>query len=80
MEFAEILNYRLGLTHHITHEHVSQLTQVFGDVQLLVALLGMPDNSVNDVLRSNTSLNAMQIVEMRCWYNNAVACSLSSAT
>lgn len=69
----------MGLAHHLTREHVSQLTQVFGDVQLLVALLGMPDNSLNDVLRSNTGLNAMQIVGMRCWYKRSVAGSASTA-
>lgn len=45
---------------------MKQLTTTFGDIQMLMDLLRMPDSSFNDVLRDNTGLDAMQIVKMRC--------------
>ena len=46
---------------------MEQLTTTFGDIQMLMDLLRMPDSSFNDVLRANnTGLDAMQIVKMRC--------------
>ena len=54
----------------MTEQHVKQLTNAFGDVQMLMDLLCMPDSCLNDVLKANTSLDAMQIVTMRCWLNS----------
>ena len=70
MELADILNQGLGSAQHITQEQASQLTKFFGDVQLLIDLLAIPANSLNTVLKVNTSLDAVQIVAMRCWLNS----------
>lgn len=65
MQLAGILNQQLGPAKQITEQHVKQLTGIFRDVQMLMN--SMPDSRFNDTITGNTSLDAMQIVTIRCW-------------
>ena len=72
-ELAGVLNQRLGMqqqAHHIIQMQAAQLTKAFGDVQLLVDMADIDGSPLNDVLKSNVSLNAVQVVTMRCWLNS----------
>ena len=72
-ELADILNQRLGMqqqTHHITQVQAAQLTKAFGDVQLLVDMADIEGSPLNDVLKFDVRLNALQVVAIRCWLNS----------
>ena len=64
---------RLGMqqqAHHVSEVQAAQLTKAFGDVQLLPDMADIDGSPLNEVLKCNVTLNAVQVVAMRCWLNS----------
>ncbi|DBA94482.1 TPA: hypothetical protein ACH3X1_002074 [Trebouxia sp. C0004] len=63
-----VVNAELGhkrQARHITELQTASVQSLFGDVRLLLDLAGLQDSSLNETLKADTNLNAIQILAVR---------------
>ena len=76
MEMVDVVNDHMKsqhLGHHITQVQALQLQEVFGDMEMLLDLAGMEDNSLYTILRYDSKLKAVQIFRLQSVLRTIIA-------